>query len=193
MSDNANSSVGFVIGFKADTRDDAPKVLVRQDVLSRVGAHNYIELDTLAAPANVKQFVEEMLSHLIDQNQANQRIQSESLPSTTKTYPFTASGSVGLAPEGPWPRFPTPLPPHTFRPPGRILLLKSCRLSARIVADWYMCTYCGAPPIRRSLSRKLAPARSVRRDTGVSQRMRRRLPFRGSRAAKCSLTRRSGA
>ena len=58
---------------------------------SRIGAHNYIELDTLAAPANVKQFVEEMLAHLIDQNQANQRIQSDALPSTTQTYPFTAS------------------------------------------------------------------------------------------------------
>lgn len=91
LSDNANSSVGFIIGFKADTRDDAPKVLVRQDVFSRVGAHNYIELDTLAAPANVKQFVEEMLAHLIDQKQANQRIQTEGLPSTTQTYPFTAT------------------------------------------------------------------------------------------------------
>ena len=91
LSEPANSSVGFVIGFRADTRDDAPKVLVRQDVFGRIGAHNYIELDTLAAPANVKQFVEEMLAHLIDQNQANQRIQSESLPSTTQTYPFTAS------------------------------------------------------------------------------------------------------
>jgi DNA polymerase III delta prime subunit len=48
LSDNANSSVGFVIGFKADTRDDAPRVLVRPDVFSRVGAHNYIELDTLS-------------------------------------------------------------------------------------------------------------------------------------------------
>ncbi len=91
LSDNANSSVGFVIGFKADTRDDAPKVLVRQDVFSRVAAHNYIELDTLAAPANVKQFVEEMLAHLVDQNQANQRIQSEGLQSTTQTFPFTAT------------------------------------------------------------------------------------------------------
>jgi len=63
LADNANSTVGFVIGFKADTRDDAPEVLVRQDVSSRVSAHNYIELETLAAPANVQQFVREM-SHL---------------------------------------------------------------------------------------------------------------------------------
>lgn len=53
LSDNANSSVGFVIGFRADTRDDAPKVLVRGDVFSRIGSHNYIELDTLAGQAGI--------------------------------------------------------------------------------------------------------------------------------------------
>ena len=37
LSENANSSVGFVIGFKADTRDDAPRVLVRQDVFEDRG------------------------------------------------------------------------------------------------------------------------------------------------------------
>ena len=91
LSDNANSSVGFIIGFKADTRDDAPEVLVRGDVFSRISANNYIELETLAAPANVKQFVEEMLEHLIDQVQADKRIQREGLTSTVKTYPFAAS------------------------------------------------------------------------------------------------------
>jgi hypothetical protein len=91
LADNANSSVGFVIGFKADTRDDAPKVLVRGDVFSRISANNYIELETLAAPANVQQFVKEMLAHLVNQGEAEKRIQSNSLPSTTETYPFTAT------------------------------------------------------------------------------------------------------
>lgn len=91
LADNANSSVGFIIGFKADTRDDAPKVLIRGDVFSRVSAANYIELETLSAPQNVKQFVGEMLAELVDQNQANQKIQAKGLPSTVQTYPFTAS------------------------------------------------------------------------------------------------------
>jgi len=91
LADNANSSVGFVIGFKADTRDDAPKVLVRGDVSSRISANNYIELETLAAPSNVQQFVKEMLAHLVKQPEAEQRIQADSLPSTTDTYPFTAT------------------------------------------------------------------------------------------------------
>jgi hypothetical protein len=91
LSDNANSSVGFIIGFKADTRDDAPEMLIRGDVFSRVSPNNYIELETLSAPQNVKQFVEEMLAHLVDQNEANRRIQAKSLPSTVQTYPFTAT------------------------------------------------------------------------------------------------------
>ncbi len=57
LADNANFTVGFVIGFKADTRDDAPEMLIRGDVTSRVSPNNYIELETLAAPANVQQFV----------------------------------------------------------------------------------------------------------------------------------------
>jgi len=91
LADNANSSVGFVIGFKADTRDQAPEMLIRGDVFSRVKASNYIELEALAAPANVKQFVEELLEHLVDQAQAEKQIHAKSLPSTVKTYPFTAT------------------------------------------------------------------------------------------------------
>jgi len=91
LADNPNSSVGFVVGFKADTRDQAPEMLIRGDVFSRVKANNYIELVTLAAPANVKRFVEEMLEHLVDQPEADKRIQADSLPATVKTYPFTAT------------------------------------------------------------------------------------------------------
>lgn len=91
LADNANSTVGFIIGFKADTRDDAPGVLLRGDVFSRLSSSNYIELETLAAPANVKQFVIEMLAHLVNQTEAEKQIQDNSLPSTVQTYPFTAS------------------------------------------------------------------------------------------------------
>lgn len=91
LSDNSNSSVGFVLGFKADTIDEAPRILIRTDIISRIGRQNLIDLEPLAAPANVKTFVEDMLSHLIDQTKADSLIKSESLPSTLKTYPFIAS------------------------------------------------------------------------------------------------------
>ncbi|AEB08769.1 hypothetical protein [Desulfobacca acetoxidans] len=91
LADNANSSVGYIIGFKADTRDDAPRVLIRDDVVSRMSAMNLIELETLAAPANVQNFVKEMLQHLVDATKASKLIQDEGLASTIETYPFTAS------------------------------------------------------------------------------------------------------
>lgn len=91
LSDNSNSTVGFVIGFKAVTIDEAPRLLIRDDVLSRISRANLIELETLSAPANVKMFVEEMLAHLIDKPKADEVIQRENLSVTTQTYPFTAS------------------------------------------------------------------------------------------------------
>ena len=91
LADNSNSSVGFVIGFKAVTVDEAPKMLVREDILSRISRGNLVELETLSAPANVKTFVQEMLAHLIEQPMAERLIQKEKLPSTIKTYPFTAT------------------------------------------------------------------------------------------------------
>lgn len=91
LADNSNSSVGFVIGFKAVTVDEAPKMIVREDILSRISRANMIELETLSAPANVKTFVEEMLAHLIDQKAADKLIKAEKLSSTTSTYPFSAT------------------------------------------------------------------------------------------------------
>lgn len=91
LADNSNSTVGFVMGFKAVTPDEAPKMIVRDDILSRISRANLVELETLAAPANVKAFVEEMLTHLVDQKAADKLIQAEKLPSTVKTYPFSPS------------------------------------------------------------------------------------------------------
>jgi hypothetical protein len=91
LADNANSSVGFIIGFKAVTWDEAPKMIVRDDIISRISKANTIELETLSAPANVKIFVEEMLAHLIDQKASDKLIKAEKLPSTVSTYPFSAS------------------------------------------------------------------------------------------------------
>ena len=91
LSDTSNSSVGFVIALKADTLDDAPRILTKQDITSRIGRHNLIELETLAAPSNVKTFVEDMLTHLIDETKAQTLISSQALPTELKRYPFTPS------------------------------------------------------------------------------------------------------
>jgi len=88
---NSNSSVGFVLAFAANTTDDAPRILVRTDIISRIGRQNVIELEALAAPANVKTFVEDMLTNLISRTKAQALISSQSLPTGFKRYPFTPS------------------------------------------------------------------------------------------------------
>lgn len=91
LADNSNSSVGFIIGFKAVTLDEAPRMIIQEDILSRISRANIIELETLSAPANVKTFVEEMLAHLINQEESDKLIKAEKLPSTVSTYPFSAT------------------------------------------------------------------------------------------------------
>jgi hypothetical protein len=91
LADNSNSSVGFIIGFKAVTIDEAPRMLVREDITSRIGKLNLVELEFLAAPANVEHFVKEMLKQIVDQTRANALITTEGLSSTLDTYPFSAS------------------------------------------------------------------------------------------------------
>lgn len=91
LADNSNSSVGFVIGFKAVTWDEAPKMIVREDIITRISKANTIELETLSAPANVKTFVEEMLAHLIDQKAADKLVKADKLATAVSTYPFSAT------------------------------------------------------------------------------------------------------
>ncbi len=89
LADPANSSVGFVIGCTADTRDDMPRILNRADISTRIGEINYIEIPHLPAVQDVKTFVRELLEHLVTQDAAEQRIQQEGLGIPLETYPFS--------------------------------------------------------------------------------------------------------
>ena len=91
LAENANSSVGLLIGFFANTLDEAPGSLIRGDVRGRIGQNNYIEMEILPAPANVNQFVTEMLSELLDVPKAEALIQAQKLASTAATFPFSAT------------------------------------------------------------------------------------------------------
>jgi hypothetical protein len=91
LAEPANSSVGFIIGSYALTLDDAPELLVRQDVRTRVREPNYIEILPLPAVEQVQGFLHQLLAELIDQNRGEARIQAEGLGVTLDTYPFSAA------------------------------------------------------------------------------------------------------
>jgi hypothetical protein len=97
LSDSANSTVGFMVGFKANTLSEGPRILTREDIGTRIGTHNYIEVGHLPAVSDVKRFMEELLEHLVDADKANDKIQTEALEVTVKTYPFAPSAFELLA------------------------------------------------------------------------------------------------
>lgn len=97
LSDPANSTVGFIVGFKANTLSEGPRILTREDVSSRIAMSNYIEVGHLPAVDNVKQFIEELLEHLVDTTKAEGKIQAQALGVPVKTYPFEPSAFEMLA------------------------------------------------------------------------------------------------
>lgn len=88
LADQTNSSIGFLIGFKADVIDDAPEILRRGDISGRVGASNYIDIPPLPAVADVKSFIQELLKNLTDENMVNTKITTKSLDSEHGIFPF---------------------------------------------------------------------------------------------------------
>ena len=95
LAEPANASVGFLIGFKADVFDDSPQILQRGDITGRVGTSNYVDIPPLPAVSDVKTFLSELLSNLIDQQQAQTRIGDLNLDAEPGIYPF-ARGAFEL-------------------------------------------------------------------------------------------------
>ena len=97
LADAANSTVGFIIGFMANTLSEGPRILTRPDIISRIGMQSYIEVGHLPAVSDVRRFIEELLEHLVEAPKANEKIQAEALQGTVNTYPFEPSAFELLA------------------------------------------------------------------------------------------------
>jgi len=97
LADPANSSVGFLIGFKADVIDDAPEILRRGDIYSRIGASNYLDIPPLPAVADVQSFIRELLKNLTDEDSVNAKIASSGIDTEHGIFPFDRSAIELLA------------------------------------------------------------------------------------------------
>jgi hypothetical protein len=97
LSEPANASVGFLIGFKADVLDDAPEMLRRADIQGRIGASNYIDIPSLPAVADVKAFMRELLNNLTDETSVKAKIKAENLNSEPGIFPFEKTAFELLA------------------------------------------------------------------------------------------------
>jgi hypothetical protein len=97
LADPVNSSVGFLIGFKADVIDDAPEILRRGDIYSRIGASNYLDIPHLPAVADVKSFIRELLKNLTVEIAVKTKITANSADSEHGTFPFERTAFELLA------------------------------------------------------------------------------------------------
>jgi hypothetical protein len=88
LAEKKNSFVGFLIGFKADVSDDAPEILRRSDVMSRIGNQNFIDIPPLPAIADVKTFIKELLKNLTEKEKVEAAISEKSLDTEPGIFPF---------------------------------------------------------------------------------------------------------
>jgi len=90
LSDPWNSSFGFILSAYAVTKDEMSDIIVRPDIRTRIGEHNFIEIPPLSSVRDVQIFLKELLAELINQNKADEKIHKESIGVSLETYPFTA-------------------------------------------------------------------------------------------------------
>jgi len=88
LSENKNNSIGFIVAGTARGVEEAARFLVSEAVLTRMGRQNIILIPPIPTLDDVKSFVTQMLSEIIDKNQAELAIKENSLAITLETYPF---------------------------------------------------------------------------------------------------------
>lgn len=89
LSEPWNASLGFILSAYALTRDDMAEIIVRSDIRTRIGENNFIEIPPLPSVRDIQIFLKELLKQLIEQKEAEKKIQDESLSVGLETYPFT--------------------------------------------------------------------------------------------------------
>lgn len=90
LAEPQNASAGLILSIYATTRDSMPEIFTRQDVVTRIGNQSFIEIFSFPSVEDVRRFSGDLLHHLVDQGQAEERIRSLGLSVSLETYPFTA-------------------------------------------------------------------------------------------------------
>jgi hypothetical protein len=90
--EDSNRYIGCVLAIQVEGgQEDIGQLFTRDDIRRRVGyEQGYLDLNGLVANVgNAKKFIEEMLSYLINQEQAGHTIKTEKLDTLAQYFPFT--------------------------------------------------------------------------------------------------------
>lgn len=89
LADQDNRTVGFVMAGRAAGLDEMPSPLQIESVTSRIQIGNYLEIPYIHDVGDFRGFVRDLVSHLVDQDCANEVVASEGLTVDMDYYPFT--------------------------------------------------------------------------------------------------------
>jgi hypothetical protein len=88
LSENRNDTIGFFVAGTASNLEDTAPFLHSDSVLTRMGKQNVVIIPPIPSLDDVKSFITQMLSEIIDQSQADKNIKDNSLGIPLATYPF---------------------------------------------------------------------------------------------------------
>ena len=90
LSEKRNASVGFLVAATAGGLEDTARFLKSEAVITRIGRQNVVLIPAIPTLDDVKSFVAQMLSQLVDQTAAEHTIRENDLEAPLATYPFHA-------------------------------------------------------------------------------------------------------
>jgi len=99
LSEERNNQLGFIVAYQIEAVDEQPAVFSYDAIARRLGFESaYIDLEGLVVTeADARQFVERVLTHLVDQAAAGRTIAEYGLDTTPESFPFTEDAIEQIA------------------------------------------------------------------------------------------------
>lgn len=89
LADDDNNVVGFIVSIYAQREEDIPDFVFQHDIKTRLNEANIHHLDYFADEADVRQFLNDLFSLVIDEEKKQEKQKLGQIPDGLKYYPLT--------------------------------------------------------------------------------------------------------
>ena len=89
IADDDNDVVGFIVSIYTVSEDDIPDFIYTQDIVTRLNKANIHPLEYLAHDDDVRQFLNDLFTLVIDQKKKKAKEEQGQIPSGLEYYPLT--------------------------------------------------------------------------------------------------------
>ena len=89
LSDDANDVVGFIVSIYAMQEEEIPDFVFQEDIKTRLNKANIHPLEYLAHEEDVRKFLNDLFTLVIDENKKQERQKMGQIPKNLQYYPLT--------------------------------------------------------------------------------------------------------